>query len=64
MLNEVTIKAIGEFRCGQIFERKYKKFQTRCSSKSIISIIKKKKKIIKKETLVVKEAYNYKLLTP
>jgi hypothetical protein len=45
MLNEVTIKAIGEFRCGQIFERKYKKFQTRCSSKSIISIIKKIKNI-------------------
>jgi hypothetical protein len=41
MLNEVTIKAIGRFKCGQIFEGKYKKFQARYSSKSIISIPKK-----------------------
>jgi hypothetical protein len=45
MLNEVTIKAIGQFKCGNFFEGEKIIFQARYSSKSIISIIKKIKNI-------------------
>jgi hypothetical protein len=44
MLSEVIIKAIGWFRCGQIFEGKYKKIQARYFSKSINFHYQKNKK--------------------